>query len=118
MIRFRGEGWGSWAGDGQAGYVLKAYREHQVSADDAFLKRNWPQIRKALEFLIHEDANDDGLIEGSQHNTYDINFYGPNTMVGSLYLAALRAGEEMAREMGDDEFADTLPRDLRERAAS
>ncbi|HPZ83926.1 MAG TPA: GH116 family glycosyl hydrolase, partial [Thermogutta sp.] len=34
-----------------------------------------------------------------------INFYGPNTMVGSLYLAACRAGEEMARELGDAEFA-------------
>jgi len=107
MVRFRGEGWKMWAGDGQAGTVLKAYREHLCSPDDAFLKRLWPRVRKALEFLINEDRNGDGLIEGSQHNTYDINFYGPNTMVGSLYLAALRAGEEMAREMGDAEFAKT-----------
>ena len=105
MVRFRGEGWNMWAADGQAGTVLKAYREHLISADDAFLKRLWPRIRKSLEFLINEDKNDDGLIEGSQHNTYDINFQGANTMVGSLYLAALRAGEEMAREMGDTEFA-------------
>ena len=41
-----------WAGDSQRGTVLKAYREHQMSADDEFLKRNWPRIRKALEFLI------------------------------------------------------------------
>jgi len=105
-IRFRGEGWGAWAGDSQGGYVLKAYREHRMSEDGAFLKRNWPQIRKALAFLIAQDANDDGLIEGRQHNTYDINFYGANAMVGSLYLAALRAGEEMARERGDGKFAD------------
>jgi len=51
------------------------------------------------------DGNGDGFIEDSQHNTYDINFQGPNTFVGSLYLAALRAGEEMAKEMGDDAFA-------------
>jgi hypothetical protein len=106
MVRFRGEGWQMWAGDAQAGTVLKAYREHRISADDRFLKRDWPRIRKSLEFLIREDGNDDGLIEGKQHNTYDIDFYGANTMVGSLYLAALRAGEEMAREMGDAEFAD------------
>ena len=31
-IRFRGEGWGIWAGDSQGGYVLKAYREHQTLA--------------------------------------------------------------------------------------
>ncbi|HUT94026.1 MAG TPA: GH116 family glycosyl hydrolase [Thermoguttaceae bacterium] len=110
MVRFRGEGWKMWAGDGQAGTVLKAYREHQVSPDDAFLKRNWPRIKRSLQFLIGEDGNADGLLEGSQHNTYDINFHGPNTMVGSLYLAALRAGEEMAREMADAPFADECRR--------
>jgi len=95
----------AYAADGQCGTVLKAYREHQMSADYSFLKRNWPRIKKALEFSIGRDGNDDGLIESSQHNTYDINFEGPNTFVGSLYLAALRAGEEMAKEMGDEQFA-------------
>ncbi len=96
----------AYAADGQCGTVLKAYREHQMSADNAFLKRNWPRIKMALEFSIARDGNDDGLIEASQHNTYDINFEGPNTFVGSLYLAALRAGEEMAKEMGDEQFAE------------
>jgi len=95
----------AYAADGQCGTILKAYREHQMSADNAFLKRNWPRIKKALEFSIARDGNDDGLIEVSQHNTYDINFEGPNTFVGSLYLAALRAGEEMAKDMGDGQFA-------------
>jgi non-lysosomal glucosylceramidase len=95
----------AYAADGQCGTVLKAYREHLMSADNAFLKRNWPSIKKALEFSIVRDGNDDGLIEISQHNTFDINFEGANTFVGSLYLAALRAGEEMAKDMGDEEFA-------------
>jgi uncharacterized protein (DUF608 family) len=98
----------AYAADGQCGTILKAYREHQMSADKAFLERNWPKIKKALEFSISQDGNDDGLIENSQHNTYDINFEGPNTMVGSLYLAALRAGEEMAKEMGDTAFAERV----------
>ena len=96
----------AYAADGQCGSILKAYREHQMSADNSFLKRNWPRIKKVLEFSIARDGNDDGLIEDSQHNTYDINFEGPNTFVGSLYLAALRAGEEMAKEMGDEQFAE------------
>jgi len=95
----------AYAADGQCGTVLKAYREHIMSADNTFLKRNWPSIKKALEFSIVRDGNDDGLIEISQHNTYDINFEGANTFVGSLYLAAIRAGEEMAKEMGDKDFA-------------
>ena len=105
LVGYRGESRKTLAADGQAGTVLKAYREHQVSADAEFLKRNWPRIRKAVEFLVGEDGNADGLLEGGQHNTYDINFFGANTMVGSLYLAALRAAEEMAGEVGDAEFA-------------
>ncbi len=103
LVGFRSDD--AYAADGQCGTILKAYREHQMSADDAFLRRNWPKIKKALEFSIEQDGNDDGLIENSQHNTFDINFEGPNTMVGSLYLAALRAGEEMAKEVGDMPFA-------------
>ncbi len=95
----------AYAADGQCGTVLKAYREHLMSADSEFLKRNWPRIKKTLLFSIGHDGDDNGLIEDSQHNTFDINFEGPNTFVGSLYLAAIRAGEEMAREMGDEDFA-------------
>jgi non-lysosomal glucosylceramidase len=109
-IGFRGEGWTLWAGDSQGGYILKAYREHQTSPDDGFLQRNWPNVRKAVEFLIVQDGDADGLIEGRQHQTYDQDYYGPNTMVGSLYLGALRAAEQMAREMGDDGFADQCRR--------
>lgn len=111
-IRFRGEGWGIWAGDSQGGYVLKALREHRCAPDGAFLERNWPAVRRALEFLIEQDggaagaAAADGLLEGRQHNTYDIDYWGANTMVGSLYLAALRAGAEMARLRGDAAFAE------------
>lgn len=96
----------AYAADGQCGTILKAYREHLMSAGDAFLKRNWPSIKKALEYSISRDGNADGLIEDEQHNTYDINYHGANTFVGSLYLAALRAGEEMAREVGDTAFAE------------
>ena len=42
------------------------------------------------------------MIEGAQHNTYDVEFYGPNPLCGIYYLGALRAVEEMARAVGDD----------------
>jgi non-lysosomal glucosylceramidase len=109
-IGFRGENWTDWAGDAQGGYILKAYREHQTSPDDAFLRRNWPNIRRAMQFLIAQDGDANGLLEGRQPQTYDQDFYGPNTMVGSLYLGALRAAEAMATEVGDDAFAATCRR--------
>lgn len=110
LIGFRGEKNKAYAADGQCGTILKCYREHQCSPDGSFLKRNWPKIRLAIEFLLRQEGGERGLIVNSQHNTYDINFEGPNTFVGALFLAALRAGEEMARELGEQEFADRLRR--------
>jgi hypothetical protein len=104
VIRFRGEGAGL-AVDGQAGCVLRSYREHQMSADDEFLKRNWPKIKRALECLIEKDGDGDGILEGGQHNTLDADWYGPVAWLSGLYLAALRAGEQMANEVGDADFA-------------
>ncbi|MCC6730478.1 MAG: hypothetical protein IT208_14170 [Chthonomonadales bacterium] len=91
------------AADGQMGTIMKVYREWLQSGDRAFLERMWPGVERALEFAWRPggwDPNRDGVMEGEQHNTYDIEFYGPNTMMGTLYLGALRAAEEMADALG------------------
>jgi non-lysosomal glucosylceramidase len=97
------------AADGQMGTLMKLYREWLVSADDAHLRALWPQAKRTLEFAwTRWDPDRDGVMEGEQHNTYDVEFYGPNTMCGALYLGALRACELMARHLGDpdaDEYA-------------
>ncbi len=104
-IHFRAEHCNMWAADGQAGCILRAYREHQMSADDGFLRSLWPRIKKSLEFLISRDVDNDGILDGPQHNTLDSDWYGQVAWLSGLYLAALRAGEEMAKEMGDEAFA-------------
>jgi len=43
-------------------------------------------------------------MEGCQHNTMDVEYYGPNPQMEFWYLGALRAGEEMAKFMNDSEF--------------
>ncbi|MBI3820574.1 MAG: hypothetical protein HY286_17930 [Planctomycetes bacterium] len=88
--------------DGHLGTVLKCYREHLHSPDGAFLQEYWPNIKKALDYAIRElDRDEDGVLEAEQWNTYDQIVTGVNTFVGTLYLAALRAGEEMAKAQGD-----------------
>jgi uncharacterized protein (DUF608 family) len=105
-VGFRGEDPQSpYAADGQCGTVLKCYREHLMSKDDSFLKENWPRIKKVMEYEIGRDGNADGIIEDKQWNTYDLDFVGPNTFVGSLYLAALLAAAKMADLQGDADFA-------------
>jgi len=98
------------AADGQMGCVMKMYRDWHLSGDDAMLRRLWPKVRKSLEFCWLKggwDADRDGVMEGCQHNTMDVEYYGPNPQMGIWYLGALRAAEEMAAYMGEDEFAAT-----------
>jgi non-lysosomal glucosylceramidase len=104
-IHFRGEFNDIPAIDAQAGTVLRALREHQMTTDDAWLKKNWPGIKKAVEWLIAKDGDGDGLIVGNQHNTLDTDWFGPVAWLSGMYLAALRAGEEMAMITGDAAFA-------------
>ena len=106
-IHFRGEFNDFPAIDAQAGAILRALREHQMSANAAFLMRTWPKIKRATEWLIRKDGNGDGLIEGNQHNTLDTDWFGPVAWLSGLYLAALLAAETVAREVGDSAFAST-----------
>lgn len=105
MIAARGEFSEEAVVDGQAGTILRALRDHQTSPDDAFLSRNWSAIKKATQWLIAQDANADGILEGAQTNTLDAEWYGAIAWLSGLYLAALRAAEEMAIDVGDREFA-------------
>ena len=99
---------GTTAADGTMGQIIKTFIDWQLCGDRDWLLRIWPKVRKALEFAWIEggwDANRDGVLEGVQHNTYDVEFYGPNPFCGVYYLGALRACEEMARAVGDGSFA-------------
>ncbi|MBN1641713.1 MAG: hypothetical protein JXA09_10800 [Anaerolineae bacterium] len=96
------------AADGQMGGVIKVYRDWKLSGDHAWLARIWPKVSRALAYAwVAWDIDQDGVMEGVQHNTYDIEFWGPNTMMGSFYLGALRAAEEMASYLGEDGQAET-----------
>ncbi|HET8626789.1 MAG TPA: GH116 family glycosyl-hydrolase, partial [Thermomicrobiales bacterium] len=104
----RAQDWDLAAADGQLGCLMKLYREWRLSGDDAWLRALWPRARRALEFCWLPggwDADRDGVLEGCQHNTMDVEYYGPNPQMGGWYLGALRAMEEMARHLGDDDLA-------------
>jgi non-lysosomal glucosylceramidase len=105
--------WNVAAADGQMGTVMKVYREWQLSGDDEFLKKLWPGVKKALAFSWIPggwDANKDGVMEGCQHNTMDIEYFGPNPEIEFWYLGALKAAGAMARYLKDVEFEKTCNR--------
>ncbi|MDX6765316.1 MAG: GH116 family glycosyl-hydrolase [Candidatus Methylacidiphilales bacterium] len=104
IVRHRAEG-STPAIDGHCGRILGVWREHQMSADDAFLKRLWPKVKRALEHVIEHDKDGDGILDGPQENTLDAAWFGQIAWITSLAIAALRAGEVMAMEQGDTDFA-------------
>lgn len=95
------------AADGQMGCIIKLYREWKLSGDDAFLKSLYSKAKSALSYAWIKggwDANQDGVMEGVQHNTMDVEYYGPNPQMTIWYLGALRAMEEMASYLNDEEM--------------
>lgn len=92
--------------DGMLGTVLKVYREVRQGANHAWLDECWPRVQKLMSYITGRwDVNGDGILNGEQPNTYDIAFYGPNMYIGALWLAALRAAEELANLQGDEQRA-------------
>lgn len=92
------------AADGQLGSVMRLYREWKLSGDDAFLKELWPSAQRALTYAFRQwDTDGDGVLDGEQHNTYDIEFHGPNPLTGFMLLGALKAASEIADYLGDTE---------------
>ena len=116
----RAQEFGKAAADGQMGCVMKVYRDWQLSGDEAALKSLWPHVKRSLEFCWIPggwDADKDGVMEGAQHNTMDVEYYGPNPQMGLWYLGALKAADAMARHVGDIAFAETC-RDLFSRGSA
>ncbi|ACZ43361.1 protein of unknown function DUF608 [Thermobaculum terrenum ATCC BAA-798] len=102
--------WGSQqpeaAADGQMGSILRVLREWRLSGDMEWLRRVWPGVKSALAYASAQwDGDGDGVLDGRQHNTYDVEFYGPNPLCGLYYLAALRAVEELAEVLGEANLA-------------
>ncbi|WP_195572245.1 GH116 family glycosyl-hydrolase [Paenibacillus sp. 1001270B_150601_E10] len=93
--------------DGQFGGVMKTYRDWKICGDTEWLKTLWPEVKKSIEYAwaaTNEDQWDvdqDGVLEGRQHHTLDMELFGPNAWLNGFYLGALKAGAEMALALGE-----------------
>ena len=94
------------AADGQNGTIIRLYRDWKLSGNTDMVRKLWPHVAAALDYAFTNwDSDGDCVLDSQQHNTYDIEFYGPNSLVNSLFFGALKAGVEMARLMGDEDRA-------------
>jgi hypothetical protein len=101
-IRNIGHDWYA-AADGQLGGIMKVYREWKVSGDTAWLKSIWPAVRQSMDYCIAQwDPRHTGTIEEPHHNTYDIEFWGPEALCTGFYLGALTATIKLSDLNGED----------------
>ncbi len=88
------------AADGQLGGIMKVYREWRISGDTQWMKALYPAVKASLDYCIRTwDPKRKGILEEPHHNTYDIEFWGPNGMCTSFYLGALTAMIEMSKTL-------------------
>jgi non-lysosomal glucosylceramidase len=81
------------------------YRDYVLTGrtDTSFLRRTWPAVRSAIEYLRQFDHGG-GIPENGSYpdQTYDDWVTtGVSAYSGGLWLAALRAAEETARALGE-----------------
>jgi non-lysosomal glucosylceramidase len=91
-------------------FVLMVYRDYVLSGskDKQFLRYSWPAIQQALEYLGKFDRDGDGIPDndGYPDQTYDTWLVrGDSAYSGGLWLASLRAAEEIAKELSDAQAA-------------
>src|SRR5580692_11695036 len=94
------------ASDGQLGGIMKVFRDWQISGDTDWLRKMYPLVKRSLDYCIRTwDPDHQGGLFEPHHNTYDIEFWGPDGMCSSIYLGALSAMTEMLRAVGQDQEA-------------
>lgn len=91
------------AADGQLGGIMKVYREWRISGDKEWLSKIFPMVKTSMDYCIHTwDPREKGIIDEPHHNTYDIEFWGPDGMHMSFYIGALNAIAAMGEFLEKD----------------
>lgn len=91
------------AADGQLGGIIKVYRDWRISGDDEWIRRIYPQLQQSLDYCIRTwDPREVGALEEPHHNTYDIEFWGPDGMCTSFYAGALNSFVEIGKALKKD----------------
>jgi non-lysosomal glucosylceramidase len=102
--------------DGHFGAIVKTYRDWKLCGDTEWLRRYWPNVKRAIEYAWSSenpdrwDPDQTGILSGRQHQTLDMELFGPNSWLGSIYVAALLGISEMAAALGDVELSEKTAR--------
>lgn len=104
------------AADATPLYIILAAHYLRHSGDVAFIRRSWPHIHKAMEFLYSTDTDEDGLIENTNvgHGWVEGGkLWGAHTTfyLAALWAQALKDAAYLARHCNKAEPARRYERD-------
>ena len=111
-----GTGWHLAAADGQMGCLMKLYRDWQLCGDDAMLRRSGRWRAARWNFAGFPAAGMPTVMaswKAASTTRWMWNITARIRRWAVWYLGALRACEEMARYLGEDDFAANVPRPFR-----
>lgn len=101
----RGTGWP----DLSSALVILSLKHYQLTGDESYIKEAYPHlIRCLLDFQMSMDKDDDGIANISGvGNTFDAEkFEGTSSYIATLWLAALKALENLAVRFNDTNTAE------------
>ena len=92
--------------DGHFGMVSRLYRDYMFTGNDSCVKECLDKMIKVMEYSLNNwDKDNDGVIDGKQHNTYDIEFFGYSSMINSLFYNALLSASNICASFHMDDLA-------------
>lgn len=94
-------------GDTTPFWIMACYAYWNASADDAFLRQLWPNLRRAFRWSASTDSDRDGLMENPRAGAGAIEVGGlgenlwTDIYLAGVWVAALEGVREMARAVDD-----------------
>ena len=90
-------------------YIIQVFHHYQRTGDIEFLRRHWPNMKKAVEWTLTLDDEKCGIpyICAGRGTTYDNQFWeGVNSFIATMQIVAYRIGARAAEILGDESTAD------------
>ncbi|HTP13750.1 MAG TPA: GH116 family glycosyl hydrolase [Bacteroidota bacterium] len=97
-------------GDTSPFYICSMYDYYEATGDADFVKRSWSSLKRAYDWSLATDENNDGLMDNKKAGLGAME-YGPlidiqsDIYTGAVWVRAVYAMKYLARAAGDDAMA-------------